>query len=132
MPVVTINGEVGSKGADVGRAVAAALGIDLVDRRILAAAAGRIGATVEALEQKDERPTALGNRVVGFLERMLGRSAVGGVDLDYAATDLDVMLGRKYEEMGAETITEAKDLDEDRYTEVLSQVVRTWPSRATS
>ena len=55
MPVITITGLVGSGTAEIGAEVARSLGIDYVDRMILAEAAKKIGTTVAAVAERTER-----------------------------------------------------------------------------
>ena len=125
MPLVTINGEVGSRGGIVGQSVAQMLGTDYVDRVILAEAARRIGATVEALEEKEERPETFGDRVAKFLQRMLERSAVAGSGGEpYFGPGLDVLLGRQYEDMDQEPITRPQELDDEGLMKAMSQVIK--------
>ena len=125
MPVVTINGEIGSRAGEVGHRVAEALGSNYVDRLILAEAARRIGATVEALEEKEEKPETFGEGVARFLQRMLERSAVAGTGGEpYFGPGLDILLGRQYEEMDQEPITRPQELDDDSLMKATSQVIQ--------
>ena len=82
MAVVTLGGLTGGGGRLLGPNVAGRLGADYVDRLILADAARRIGATVEALHQREERPFSRGERFMGLLQRILERSAVAGIGTD--------------------------------------------------
>jgi len=123
MAVVTINGEIGSGGRVIGPEVARRLGADYVDRLILAEAARRIGATVEALVEKEQRPATLGDRLARFLQNLLERSAVAGTGGEpYFGPGLEVLLGRPYEEL-EQPITRAQEVDDARLIEVTREVI---------
>ena len=55
MPVITINGPVGSGAIEVGQLVAQELSLNYVDRLVLAQAAKRVPAPVGALLDKEQR-----------------------------------------------------------------------------
>jgi len=68
----------GSGGTEVGSEVAKRLGIDFVDRAILAEAAKKLGTTVAVVADRTEKPPSLGDRVAGFARTVLERSALAG------------------------------------------------------
>ena len=75
MPVVTVTGLVGSGNRELASGLADALGLEFVDRRIISEAAGRVGASVAAVERQVEHG-ALGpmaRRLVGLFERIAAR-----------------------------------------------------------
>lgn len=64
MPVVTIARETGAGGADVGRLVADRLGAELVDAAIIDEVASRLRLPREEVEQEDEQPRSLVERLL--------------------------------------------------------------------
>ena len=82
MSVITIEGRLGAGGPDLGRMVAKELGLDFVDRLMLADIAKRVGATVTALADQESRVPSLANRFAQAIQRMLHRSAVAGMGGD--------------------------------------------------
>ena len=124
MPVVTIDGQIGSGGLDLGVRVARALGADYLDRLVLAEAAKRIGATVEALSQKEQETGRLGERIARLLQTLLERSAVAGSGGDpYFGPGIETILARPYEEISGATITRAQELDDERFIKATTEVI---------
>ena len=78
MAVVTLDGQIGAGAPEVGRQVAKMLAYDFHDRLLLAGVAGRVGATVEALERKEQRIHRRSDRIWNFLERVMTGLAVSG------------------------------------------------------
>ncbi|MBI2935334.1 MAG: cytidylate kinase family protein, partial [Chloroflexi bacterium] len=68
MPVITINGKIGSGVREIGSLVARILNIDYVDRLVLSEASKRIGATVAALAEKEARITPFRQRLGRVLQ----------------------------------------------------------------
>jgi len=102
MPVITMSGALGSGARDVGQLVARRLGLDYVDREILARTAQSLGVSVAAVEQRDERPATLGERLASMLTNFLERSAVAGGDPALGPESLAVLLSRTYSEATSE------------------------------
>jgi hypothetical protein len=75
--IVTISASYGARGADVGPAVAARLGLDFHDRAIPAQVAGRLGVSLADAEANDERVARGLWRIVASLGTM--PDPVGGV-----------------------------------------------------
>jgi len=124
MPVITMNSALGCGAVEVGTAVARILEIDYVDRLVLAEAAKRIGATVEAVAEKEQRVTSVRDRVARFLQRMLERSAVSSASGEpYLGTGYDVLLSKQYTELEQAPITTARLIDEKRFVEVTRAVI---------
>ncbi|MFQ5860641.1 MAG: AAA family ATPase [Dehalococcoidia bacterium] len=125
MAVVTVQGMIGSEGQELAAKVARLLTADYVDRFILAEAARRIGATVEAVAQKEESTGRLSERLGRFLQRMLERSAVVGASGEpFFGPGLDVLLARDYSEVTQEPITTAQQLDDKHFIEVTTAIIR--------
>ena len=126
MPVVTLNGQIGSGGREVGLKVAHHLHVDYVDRLILAEAARRIGATVQAMAGKESELTRRRDSIGRFLQNMLERSAMSGAGGEpYFGPGIDVLLSRDYySEPRDEPITQAHEVDDKKYIEVTTAVVK--------
>ncbi|MBI4233002.1 MAG: cytidylate kinase-like family protein [Chloroflexi bacterium] len=125
MPVVTINGQIGSGARPIGIEVARTLGVDYVDRLILAEAGKRVGATVAALAEKEQRTRTFGDRLARVVQTALERSAVAGTGGDpFFGPGVDALVLRPYPEGAHEPITRAQELDDLRFFQVLSEVIR--------
>jgi len=123
MTVVTINGPVGSGSREMCIEVARRLDYDYVDRLILAEAAKRLGATVEVLAAREQRPVSRGDRIVRFLQTIMERSAGAGGGDPYFGPGLGVLLGQDYEEAASAPITSADQLVDNHYIEALREVI---------
>ena len=124
MPVITIGGLTGGGGRLVGPIVAQRLGADYVDRLILTNTARRVGATVEALHEIDERPPTRGERFSRILQRILERSAVTGAGGDpYFGPGAMALLTQEYEELPQPTITKGHEVEDDHYVEAMREVM---------
>ena len=124
MAVVTLGGLTGGGGRLLGPKVAERLGADYVDRLILADAARQMGATVEALHQREERPVSRGERFSGMLQRILERSAVAGVGTDpYFGPGALATLTQEFEEIPQQTITRGHELEDEKYIEAMRGVM---------
>jgi cytidylate kinase len=103
MPVITITGLIGAGAPEVGGGIARKLGIDYVDRLILAEAAKKLGTTVAAVAERTERAPSLGDRFAGFVRAVLERSALAGGGADpYFGGGLDALLVREYKDFPLE------------------------------
>ena len=124
MPVITIGGLTGGGGRLVGPIVAQKLGADYVDRLILTNTARRVGATVEALHEIDERPPTRGERFSRILQRILERSAITGAGGDpYFGPGAMALLTQEYEELPQPTITKGHEVEDDQYVEAMREVM---------
>ncbi len=124
MPVITMNAPLGSGGVEVGTLVARTLQLDYVDRLVLAESARRIGATVEAVAQKELRVASVRDRIARFVQRMLERSAMSAASAEpYFGTAYDVLLAKEYTEIEKEPITESQQIDERHFFEVTRAVI---------
>lgn len=124
MPVITIGGLTGGGGRLVGPIVAQKLGADYVDRLILTSTARRVGATVEALHEIDERPPTRGERFSRILQRILERSAITGAGGDpYFGPGAMALLTQEYEELPQPTITKGHEVEDDQYVEAMREVM---------
>jgi len=125
MPVITLNGQIGAGGQEAGPRIAQALGLDYVDRLILAEASRRVGATVSALAEKESRPVRLMERLVWAIQRTLERSALMGTGGDpFLGPSLDLLMTQPYPEAVREPTTQSREVDDQRFHTVVSEVIR--------
>lgn len=126
MPVVTITGRVGSPARALGLEVAQRLGADYVDNRILAEASHRSGASLETVAQKDERALRGRERLARFFQNFLEKSAAAGSAGDpfLGPTGVEVLLSRSMAEAARPSETQAQELDDKRYLDLISGVVQ--------
>ncbi|MDA0769949.1 MAG: hypothetical protein BZY79_02005 [SAR202 cluster bacterium Casp-Chloro-G4] len=124
MTIIALGGLSGGGARTLGPAVAQALGADYVDRLILTDIARHVGATVEALHQREERPPTRAERISRMLRRILERSAVTGAGGDpYFGPGVAAFLTEEYEDIPQSTITRGHELEDDRYIEGVQKVV---------
>ncbi|MBI4215924.1 MAG: cytidylate kinase-like family protein [Chloroflexi bacterium] len=122
MPVVTIAGEFGAGGREIGEMVAQQLGAHYVDREIVAQAAKRLGASPQELARKDDHLSSRGERLGRALEEVLRKSALGGSGDPYLGTSgLEMLLSRSYQEAMA---PDASEVDDARYLSAVQSVIR--------
>lgn len=126
MPVITIDGQIGSGGREIGLMAATALEIDYYDQAIIEQAAHRLGATVQAVEEKHTVPVRARDRVARFLTTFLEKSAAAGAAGDpfLGPTGVEHLLTRSYPEASQAPITRAQELDDKRFIEVHRAVLR--------
>ncbi len=122
MAVVTLNGQIGAVGAEVGSEAARLLNADYVDRLVLAEAAKRMGSTVEVLEIKGQRKLAIRDRLGYFFQTLLERSAVSGEGELYSG--LEYLPAVEYTELAREPMTAAQRLDDQHFIEATSTVIK--------
>jgi cytidylate kinase len=84
MPVITIRGQMGSGAPEIGQQVADRLGIDYVDRKILAEVAARLGHQEKRIEAKEMPAGTLTEKIFEAL-RHGPPPAVGGGGVDMPA-----------------------------------------------
>ncbi len=124
MTVITIEGRLGAGGPDLGRMVAKEMGLDFVDRLMLADIAKRVGATVTALADQESRVPSLANRFAQAIQRMLHRSAVAGMGGDpYFGPGIEQLLARPYSEMEEPPHTSAEAIDEQHFIDTAAEVI---------
>ena len=125
MSVITLGGLSGGGARLLGPMVAEKLGADYVDRLILTDVARQVGATVEALHQREERPPTRGERFSRVLQRILERSAVTGAGGDpYFGPGVAAFLTEEYENLPRPTITRGHELEDQPYIDALRKVMR--------
>ena len=125
MTIITVQGQIASGGEDLGPTIANRLGMDYIDRVILAKAGERVGATVEALEEKEQRVPSLGSRIGRLFQRALEHSAYSGTGGDpFFGLGMDALLTAPYQEESQEPVDQPHEVDDDRFFQVISEVIR--------
>ena len=108
----------------MGPILAERMGADYVDRLILTNVARHVGATVEALHQREERPPTRGERFTRFLQRVLERSAVTGAGGDpYFGPGVAAFLTEEYEDLPEPTVTRGHELEDEKYIEGVQHAI---------
>ena len=124
MAVVTSNGQIGSGALEVAASVAKHLKFDYVDRLILEEAAKRVGATIEAVEQKELRKLGVKDRIARFIQIMLEHSAMSGTGSEpYFGPGIEGLLARRFPDVSESHITTEQELDDKRFIEVTKAVI---------
>lgn len=125
MPVITIGGPVAGGAREVGRLVAGMLELDYVDQQILVDAARRLGVSVAAVADRDERTMSLGERLANLLRTFLERSAVAGAGDPLMSTGgLEMILARTYAEAAGERSEEVPFPDDAHYIATVTAVIQ--------
>lgn len=114
MAIVTLDGQIGAGAVEVGRIVARKLSIDYYDRLFLAGVAKKVGATVEAVAEKERHLNSLSDRVMGFFGRALTGMAFSGGALQYMPPD-PATLAIVYEDMWAGPKLGGYEVDSKQY-----------------
>jgi CMP/dCMP kinase len=124
MPVITINGPVGSGAIEVGQLVAQELSLNYVDRLVLAQAAKRVPAPVGALLDKEQRVDRFRDRLVRFLQTMLERSALhSNADELYFGSPIEMLPGEVYTELAQESSAAAQKVSDQAFIKAITAVV---------
>lgn len=124
MAVITMGGLAGGGARSLGPIVAEKIGSDYVDRLILANVSRHVGATVEALHQREERQPTRGERYSRILQRILERSAVTGAGGDpYFGPGIPAYLTEEYEDVPQPIITRGHELEDEKYFTAVHDVI---------
>ena len=123
MPVITINGPVGSGPIEVGQMVAELLNINYVDRMVFAEAAKLVGSPVGALIDKEQKVVRFRERLGRFLQTMLERSAISGVSGEpYFGRGIE-MLPAEYTELAGDS-SPSQNVNDKAFIEATTSVIR--------
>ena len=124
MPVITINGGIGSGAVPVGQMVAERLHLNFVDRLIFTQAARLVGSPVGALIDKEQRVVRFRDRLGNFVQTMLERSAVAGVSGEpYFGRGIETLPPETYWEMAGEAPPAAARVNDKEFIEATTTVV---------
>ncbi len=122
MPVITINGQSGSGGREVGQEVARLLGIDFVEQRILVEAAQRLGTALETLPEREFYTLTFGDRLGRLIQRALRSSALAsGPD---PLADVEVLLARPYAQAALSPAGPEQEVNDAQFIDVTRSVMR--------
>ena len=125
MPVITINGPIGSGPVPVGQMVADLLGLNFVDRLIFTTAARMMGTPVGALIDKEQRVVRFRDRLGRLLHTMLERSAVSGVSAEpYFGRGLETLPPEIYTEMAGSATATVPQVDDKVFIDATTTVVQ--------
>ena len=124
MPVITINGPIGSGPVTIGQMVSQRLNLNFVDRLIFTQAARLVGKPVGALIDKEQRVVRFRDRLASFLQNMLERSAMSGVSGEpYFGRGIDAFPHETYAELAGGGVTAALKVDDKAFIEATTTVV---------
>ena len=126
MSVVTIQGQIGSGGQEVGLRVANLLNYDYIDRLIFAQAARLLGATVQAVANKEHEVRTTKDRIASFIHNLLERSAMAGAGSEpYFGPGIEVLLSKDYYfENEQDLITTSSELDIKKFVDATTVVIK--------
>jgi cytidylate kinase len=123
MPVITINGTIGSGTFEIGQNVSELLELNYVDRMVLAEAARRVGSPVGALVEKEQRVFRFRERLGRFLQTMLERSAISGVSGEpYFGRGIEMLPAETYTELAGDS--SAQSVNDQAFIEATTSVIQ--------
>ena len=125
MYTITLGGMSGGGARDIGPIVAQKLKADYVDRIFLSNIAKDVGATVEALHQREEKLPSRSEKWIHVIQRLLERSAVTGSAGDpYFGPGITALLTEEYEDISQPTITRGHEVEDDVYIEAIESAMK--------
>ena len=125
MYTITLGGMSGGGARDIGPIVAQKLKADYVDRIFLSNIAKDLGATVEALHQREEKLPSRSEKWIHVVQRLLERSAVTGSAGDpYFGPGITALLTEEYEDIPQPTITRGHEVEDDVYIEAIESTMK--------
>ncbi|MBI4304881.1 MAG: cytidylate kinase family protein, partial [Chloroflexi bacterium] len=122
--VIAISGQPGAGAKDIGHRLAEDLGCDYFDRLILERVARRLGATVEAVESRERRPSTWSERFQRFLEKAAERGALSGWAADpyyLPPSAIDLM---PVDEASRGPKTRPYEIDDLEYAKALAEEIK--------
>ena len=124
MPVITINGPIGSGPVTIGQMVSQRLNLNFVDRLIFTQAARLVGKPVGALIDKEQRVVRFRHRLARYLQNMLERSAMSGVSGEpYFGRGIEDLPTETYTDLAGGGVTVALKVDDKAFIEATTTVV---------
>ena len=125
MYTITLGGMSGGGARDIGPLVAQKLKADYVDRIFLSNVAKDVGATVEALHQREEKLPTRSEKWIHVIQRLLERSAVTGSAGDpYFGPGITALLTEEYEDIPQPIITRGHEVEDDVYIEAIESAMK--------
>ncbi len=120
MAVVTVHGTLGSGARDVARIVAERLRLDYVDHELIVSLSQRMGLSVEAVEEHDERAAGFAERLAAYFRAFLERSAAAGpTDPFLGPSGLEPLITRTY----AEAAQPEDEFDQRAYVRAITDLI---------
>lgn len=100
MPVITVNGVIGSGTLEIGHLVAQNMGLNYVDRYIFSEAARLVGSPISQLIEKEQRVVPFREKVARFMQGVLERSAIAGAGAEpYFGRGIEMLPAEAYTEL---------------------------------
>ena len=125
MPVITINGPIGSGAVGIGQMVSQRLELNFIDRLVYSHAARLVGQPVGALIDKEQRSVRFRDKLGRFLQNMLERSAMSGLGGEpYFGRGVDYLPPETYMNPTSGSLATAVKVDDKVFIEALSTVVK--------
>jgi CMP/dCMP kinase len=125
MPVITINGPVGSGAIEVGQLVAQQLNLNYVDRLVLAEAAKLVHAPVGALLDKEQRVNRFRDRLAYFLQTVLERSALyADAGEPYFGPSVEMLPGEAYTELARDPSSAVQKVSDRAFIEATTSILK--------
>ena len=132
MPVITINGPVGSGASEVGQLVAQQLNLNYVDRLVLAEAAKMVRAPVGMLLDKEQRVDRFRGRLAYFLQTILERSALySDAGEPYFGPSIEILPGEAYSELARDSSSAVQKVSDRAFIEATTSVSKACTRQAT-
>ena len=122
MAIVAISGQIGSGGQGIGREVARQIDGEYVDRELLVEAASRTGINLEEWAARDMRVASLTDRIAHIFQVFIERSAAGYSGDPYMSGE--PLISRTYEQQATQAATPDQRLDDRRFLEVTTEIIR--------
>ena len=125
MPVITINGNVGCGAVTIGQMVADQLQLKFVDRLVLTQVARIVGSPLGVLIDKEQRVVRFRDRLGRFIQTMLERSAVSGVNGEpYFGRGIETLPPETYMELAGEGLATEPKIDDKAFIDATTTVVK--------
>ena len=124
MAVIATGGLSGGGGRFLGPELSRRIDADYVDRLILSNVARELQATVEALDQREQRPATRAERFSRIIQRIMERTAyTGGGPDPYFGTVYPEFLISEYDELPTLIATRGHEIDDDAYITAITTVI---------
>lgn len=124
MPVITINGVIGSGTLEIGHLVAQNMGLNYVDRYIFSEAARLVGSPVGRLIEKEQRVVPFREKVARFMQTVLERSAVAGAGAEpYFGRGIEMLPAEAYTELVSDAAS-SSNVHDRAFIEATTSVIK--------
>lgn len=124
MAVIVTGGLSGGGGRFLGPELSRRIDADYVDRLILSNVARELQATVEALDQREQRPATRSERFSRIIQRVMERTAyTGGGPDPYFGTVYPEFLISEYDELPTLITTRGHEIDDNAYIAAIRTVI---------